>query len=147
MNRRLSERRIRSTCRDLVATQGKVSGRQLRRELKNRFGAVGKTERIFQIWRDETGQGAVSAMPIEVREMQERMNAAESSAAEERARAERAEYREQAHQDHWAMEVDRLRQAAASHGGSAAAIRSLQEQVLRLSAELNAARAMLMGRE
>jgi len=124
-----------------------VSGRELRRELKNRFGAVGKTERVFQIWREETGRGAVSAMPIEAREMQERMIAAESSAVEERARAERAEYRERAHQEHWAMEVDRLRQAASAHGGSAAAIRGLQEQVLKLSAELNAARAMLMGRE
>ena len=147
MNRRLSERRIRSTYRDLLASQGKVSGRQLRRELKDRFGAVGKTERIFQIWREETGQGAVSVVPIEVREMRERMIAAESSAAEERARAERAEYRERAHQEHWAMEVDRLRQAALAQAGSAAMIRGLQEQVLQLSADLSAARAMLMARE
>ena len=148
MNRRLSERRIRGTCRDLMASLGKVSGRRLRSELKNRFGAVGKTERVFQIWREETGHGTASAaVPIDERDMQERMIAAESSAAEERARAERAEYRERAHQEHWAMEVDRLRQAALAHAGSAAAIRNLQEQVLKLSAELGAARAMLMGRE
>ena len=26
----------------------------MRRELEHRFGAVGKTERVFQVWREET---------------------------------------------------------------------------------------------
>ena len=146
MNRRLSERRIRNTCRELLAERGKLSGRQLRRVLKERYGAAGKTERIFQIWREETGQGATVVPAIGAREMEERMVAAESQAAENLARAERAEYREQAHQDHWAMEVDRLRQSAMAQAGSPAVIRSLQEQVLRLTAELNAARALLAER-
>jgi hypothetical protein len=146
MNRRLSEQRVRNTCRELVAERGRISGRQLRQVLKGRFGAVGKTARIFRIWREETGQGAVMApQMIEAREMQERMVAAESRAAENLARAERAEFREQAHQDHWAMEVDRLRQAGLAQAGSAATIRGLQEQVLRLTAELNAARALLLA--
>jgi hypothetical protein len=34
----------------------------------------------------------------------------ESAAAENLARAERAEYRERAHQEKWAAEIDRLRQ-------------------------------------
>jgi hypothetical protein len=42
--------------------------------------------------------------------LKHRLAAAEAAAAENLARAERAEYREQAHQDKWAMEVDRLRQ-------------------------------------
>ncbi len=58
MNHRLSEERIRSTCRELVATLGSVSGRRLRTELRRRFGAVGKTERVFRIWREELGAGA-----------------------------------------------------------------------------------------
>jgi hypothetical protein len=35
---------------------------------------------------------------------------ADLAAAEHLARAERAEYREQAHQEKWAVEIDRLRQ-------------------------------------
>jgi hypothetical protein len=120
MNRRLSEHRIRATCRALLAKKtGRVSGRHLREELRERFGAVGKTERVFQIWREEVG-AAVGAGPateaapvarvsVEIAELQRRVAAAEAAAAENLARAERAEFREQAHQEKWAMEVDRLR--------------------------------------
>ena len=142
MNCRLSDQRIRNTCRELLSCQRRLSGRQLRRELKARFGASGKTARVFEIWREETGQGA--APPLAAGEMHERMEAAEKNAAEQLARAERAEYREQAHQDYWAVEVDRLRQKVAGHAGSAATLRVLQDQVIRLTAELNAARALLM---
>ena len=142
VNRRLSDLHIRSTCRELLTAHGSVSGRQLRRELKARFGASCKTARVFQIWREETGHAAMP--PPAVREMQQRMEAAETNAAEQLARAERAEYREQAHQDYWAVEVDRLRQKVAAHAGSAATLRVLQDQVIRLTAELNAARALLM---
>jgi hypothetical protein len=143
MNRRLSERRIRSTCQELVAARGKISGRELRRVLKDRFGAVGKTERVFQIWREETGQSLVLPPPIEAREMHERMLAAESSAAENLARAERAEFREQAHQDHWAAEIDRARRAGGNQPEYAVRIRELEEQVFRLSRELDAARGAI----
>jgi hypothetical protein len=68
---------------------------------------------------------------------------AEAAATENRQRAERAELREQAHQDRWAAEVDQLRQAAKAQPKYAAEIRSLQEQVLRLTVELHAARRML----
>lgn len=113
MNRRLSELQIRTTCRELVARDKKVSGRRLRRELKSRFGFIGKTEKVFQIWREETHRGSPAGsspeLPTDVVELQRRLKAAEAEAAEHLARAERAEYREQAHQDHWAMEIDRLR--------------------------------------
>ena len=107
MNRRLSEQRIRSTCRELLAKRGAVSGRGLREELRARFGAVGKTARVFAIWREEV---AVAAMPADVAKLKSRLAEVEAQAAENLARAERAEFREQAHQDRWAMEVDRLRQ-------------------------------------
>ena len=58
VNHRLPEARIRSTCRELLATHGSVSGRRLREELRRRFGAVGKTERVFRIWREELRAGA-----------------------------------------------------------------------------------------
>jgi Plasmid replication region DNA-binding N-term len=114
MNRRLTEFQIRSTCRELITRHPKCSGRQLRQELKSRFGAVGKTERVFEVWREETEEleraKLQAALPTEVAELQRQLKVAEGSAAENLKRAELAEYRECAHQDHWAMELDRLRQ-------------------------------------
>jgi Plasmid replication region DNA-binding N-term len=146
MNLRLREERIRKTCRDLLAGGARVSGRALRRELRTRFGAVGKTARVFQIWREESAppvSAPASTEPPDVVELQQRLRVAEAAAADNRARAERAEFREQAHQDHWSMEVDRLREQLRAQPKYAAEIRGLQEQVLRLSAELQAARRLL----
>jgi hypothetical protein len=115
MNHRLSELRIRATCRELLAKHGSVSGRRLREELRRRFGAVGKTERVFQIWREEISarekqRSALSPANGDSADLERRLAVAESAAAENLARAERAELREQAHQDKWAVEIDRLRQ-------------------------------------
>jgi hypothetical protein len=144
MNQRLGEHRIRTTCRELIAGGGRVSGRALRRELRSRFGAVGKTARVFQIWREESAP-APSAPDVshDVAPMQLRLDAAEAAAADHLARAERAEFREQAHQEHWALEIDRLREQLRAQPKYAAELRTLQEQVLRLSAELQATRAQL----
>jgi hypothetical protein len=76
---------------------------------------VGKTERVFAIWREET---AAKAVPADVADLKRRLTVAEAAAAENLARAERAEFREQAHQDKWAMEVDRLRQELRAMRGS-----------------------------
>jgi hypothetical protein len=152
MNRRLTEQRIRATCRELVATQpGRVSGRQLRAELRKRFGAAGKTARVFRIWREvvfpeaPASSQATPALPVEVAELQRQLVIAETAAAEMLARAERAEYRELAHQERWAAEVDALRQAAGHQPAAAMTIRLLQEQVFKLSRELAAARAAQDG--
>src|ERR1700719_4074680 len=113
MTRRLGEHRIRTTCRELIAGGGCVSGRALRRELRARFGAVGKTARVFQIWREESAPPPSAPGPTvshDVAQMQLRLHAAEVAAADHLARAERAEFREQAHQEHWALEIDRLRE-------------------------------------
>ena len=147
MNHRLSEARIRGTCRELISKGGRVSGRALCAELRRRFGAVGKTERVFQIWREETtakgSQGAITAVSADLAELQRRLATAEAAAAENLARAERAEYREQAHQDKWAMEVDGLRSQVRAQPNYAAELRALQEQVLKLTVELHATRAAL----
>jgi hypothetical protein len=91
-----------------------LSGRQLRRELKDRFGAVGKTARVFDLWREETQKTqiaiAAATLPTDIAELQRRLRIAEATAAENLKRAELAEYRERAHQDHWAVEIDRLKQ-------------------------------------
>lgn len=114
MNLQLSDQRIRATCRELVKARGCVSGRRLCEELRARFGAVGKTTRVFRIWREECASAAV---PVDVAKLKKQLEAAESAAAENLRRAERAELREQAHQDHWALEVDRLRQEVAALRG------------------------------
>jgi Plasmid replication region DNA-binding N-term len=150
MNRRLSDRHIRSACRDLLDAGGRVSGRSLRRTLRERFGAAGKTDRVFRIWREETAiqlEAARPQVPTEIAELQRRMRVAEQAADENRARAERAELREQAHQDRWAMEVDRLRQVVRAQPRYAAEIRELQERVLRLTVELHAARQLRSKQE
>jgi hypothetical protein len=107
MNQQLSEQRIRATCRELLKVQGRVSGRGLCAELRRRFGAVGKTTRVFQIWREECEN---AALPVDVANLKQQLKAAEAAAAENLKRAELAEYRERAHQDHWALEIDRLKQ-------------------------------------
>jgi hypothetical protein len=114
VNRRLSEFQIRTTCREMITRVPNLSGRQLRRELKDRFGAVGKTARVFDLWREETQKTqiaiAAAALPTDIAELQRRLRIAEATAAENLKRAELAEYRERAHQDHWAVEIDRLKQ-------------------------------------
>jgi hypothetical protein len=106
MNRRLSEQSIRETCRDLQSKEGAVSGRRLCAELRSRFGAVGKTVRVFAIWREEVARASA---PVYLAELKARLAAAEQQAAENLARAEQAEFREQARQDKWVLEIDRLR--------------------------------------
>jgi len=139
----LLDSQIRSTCRELLAAGSRVSGRTLRRTLQQRYGASGKTDRVFRIWREETTKYSDLARPqppTDIVELQRRLSAAEQLAAESVARAERAEVREMAHQDRWAMEVDRLRQEVRNQPRYAAEIRELQERVLRLTVELQAAR-------
>lgn len=113
MNRRLTELQIRSTCQALIARDANLTGRQLRNELKNRFGAVGRTARVFTLWREETESTrramAAAALPSDVAELQRRLQIAETAAAENLKRAELAEMREQAHQEHWALKIDELR--------------------------------------
>lgn len=148
MNQRLTEQHIRATCRELLANQRRVSGRALRRTLRTRYGAVGRTARVFQIWREEEAAcGPATSAPDtatvqntpDLREMQQRLKAAEELAAHHLARAELAEYRESAHQDAWALEIDRLRTRLRAQPGPAAEVRALHEQVARLTLALHAA--------
>jgi hypothetical protein len=156
MNHRLSEAWIRATYRELLANRGRVSGRALCAELRSRFGAVGKTERVFAIWREETAapvpgsrvptsraSSSTAEVAAEIAELKRRLDVAEAAAAQNLARAERAEYREQAHQDKWAMEIDGLRSQLRAQPNYAAELRALQEQVLKLTVELHAARSAL----
>jgi hypothetical protein len=114
VNHRLSEQCIRSTYRELIAKRGDVSGRGLREELRRRFGAVGKTARVFAIWREEVAATANKEPTIDASvewaELKRRLEAAEDEAAANLKRAERAEFREQVRQQQCALEIDRLTQ-------------------------------------
>jgi hypothetical protein len=155
MNRRLAEDRIRATCRELLMRQRRLSGRALRRALKERFDAVGNTARVFAIWReelaarDEGGPGGGGALPAEhppeLAELLRRLAEAEVRAAQILARAELAELREQSHQERWALEIDRLRQELRAQGGYAADLRRLQTHVNHLMIENAALREQLSG--
>src|SRR6202012_5038000 len=105
MNMQLSAARIRATCRELLKSHPDVSGRQLCAELRTRYGAAGKIARGFRIWREEIAALRVTQLPGEIALLKQKFHAAEAAAAEYLKRAELAEFREQAHQDHWALEV------------------------------------------
>lgn len=146
VNRRLTDHHIRTTCRDLLAQHGAtLTGRQLRRTLRQRYGAVGKTERVFGIWRELTqGSSAVADLrPTDAAELHRRLHAATAAAAQAVERAELSEFRARADQDRWAAQIDDLRQHLQAQPATQAQVRVLQDQVQRLSIELLGARAMI----
>jgi hypothetical protein len=145
MNLQLPESTVRTVCRELIDRHGQISGRALCVELKRRFGAVGKTSRIFALWRAESAAAAARSRLRRVgqEEILARLEAAERQAAEYLARAKLAEEREESHQSHWALEIDRLREQLRHQPNYAADNRRLQTQVLELTAELAVLRSAL----
>ena len=150
MNQKISELQLRALCRELMRRGAPVTGRQMRRELQARYGAVGKTARVFRIWRQESRVETAPIMraqdpaPIartENSELERRLAAAETEARANRERAELAESRERAHQEHWAMEIDRLREELRAQTQHTAEMLRLREQLQRLRAEVAAYRS------
>ena len=156
MNCRISDVSLRGVCRELLGAGRPVSHRVLRQVLHERFGATGKTARVLRVWREESARQAVvakqtndrpptPALPIDVQQLQARLQQAEAHAAEQTARAEVAELREQSHQDRWALEIDQLREQLRAQPNYAREVRTLQSTVSRLTAELAALRGALAG--
>jgi hypothetical protein len=117
MGRQLTDEEIRSTLATLLHTRTQVSGRSLRRALRARFGAVGRTARVFQIWREMTGTTDRGALELS-EYSKEQLRAGELRVRAAEARALLAEEREQAHQDKWAGEIHALREQLARHEAS-----------------------------
>jgi hypothetical protein len=117
MARQLTDDEVRSTLVTLLEARPQVSGRSLRRALRARYGAVGRTARVFQIWREMTGERPRGTVELtdyagaQIRAAEARVHAAE-------LRATRAEEREQAHQDKWAVEIHALREQLSQHESS-----------------------------
>jgi hypothetical protein len=116
VNTRLSDFEIRSTCLEIISASGTCSGRALRRTLRERFGASGRTDRVFRIWREliaEQGMQVGEGRELTPRMWIERLATVERRAEAAEIRAALAEHREQVHQDKWASEILALRQRVA----------------------------------
>jgi hypothetical protein len=145
MNRKLSDQQIRSTYESLSRCGELVSGRTLRMALRTKFGASGKTARVFAICRSL--QRPAISEPADIAALRRELEAAErgrAHAEQERdqalARAVLSEERELAHQDRWANQIYELRQQMESLRGEGARRRALEEQVARLMRELQGLR-------
>jgi hypothetical protein len=115
--------------------------------LRDRFGAAGKTARVIKIWHEEADRWAAARrkpepppatalLPTDVVMLQELLAEAQREAAQFKARAELAEVREQAHQDRWGLEIDRLREQLRAQPNYQRDIRTMQDTIMRLTAEL-----------
>jgi hypothetical protein len=150
---RIPEIGLRGVCRELLRLEGPVSHRALRQVLRDRFGAAGKTARVIKIWHEEADRWAAArhkpgpppatALLPTVVTLQARLAEAQREAAQSKARAELAEVREQAHQDHWGLEIDRLREQLRAQPKYQRDIRTMQDTIMRLTAELAVLRSAL----
>jgi hypothetical protein len=105
----VSDREIKLVIRDLTVEDRLPSGAQLRAVLRARFGSRGGVSRIYRLLAHERGaqQKVVPSEPGDVGKLSREVESL-------RKAVQLAEYREQAHQSRWAMEVDRLRQQVAT---------------------------------
>jgi len=141
MNRKLTDQQIVATFRDLSARNKRVSGRSLRAALREQFGAAGKTDRVFALYRALTAPA--SAEPVDVLDLRQRIAEHEQSLVAAVSRAERSEAREIAHQDRWANEIHELRERVEQLKGEAVRRKELEAQVLLLHRELQELRGRL----
>jgi hypothetical protein len=149
MNRKLSDEQIIATLQSLRGAGAPVTGRALQAALRARFGAAGKTERVFAHCR-ALGTAQEPGEPVEPQAgaqwrrqalaAEQAVRAAQSELKLALARAARSEAREVAHQDRWAGEIHSLRETVARLQGERARRQILEDQVLRLQRELQVLR-------
>lgn len=137
MPAKLSNGQIEMLCREVLAREASPSGRSLRRALRERYGAVGRTDRIYAIWRRLTvGENALGA----VTDAERHRWTVRIAAAEERVRL--AEEREIKHQDRWASELYELREQLRTRQGTLASgvshdvYRRTHQELLQVRGEL-----------
>jgi DNA repair exonuclease SbcCD ATPase subunit len=152
MNRKLTDRQIATVCRELLAKDPATSGRALRAELKLRFEAPGKTDRVFAVWRTLRAKAregtapdsaVAAALKRQVAELEARVREADLTREAAEQRALLSEAREIAHQDRWAHEIHTLRAEVRRLTGEGDRRVELEERVLDLSRELARVRARL----
>jgi hypothetical protein len=131
----VSDAEVLALIRELAGEGAPPSGVQLRAELRRRHGVRGGVARIYRLLR-AAEEGTRAPPPDLQREL---------DAARERARL--AEFREEAHQLHWAREVDGLRTRLVEAERLAARARALEEQNLELRRRLQSAELRLAAVE
>jgi hypothetical protein len=148
---KLSDEQILLVCRELLHTNGpQTSLREVQLALRQRYSAVGKTTRLLCLWRTLT-QEQTPPTPPDPSEF-ERLRArtldaeriARSALDEAEAavrRAEISEERERAHQDHWALQIDELRQKLAQYQDAFRRTADLENRNLALHRQVAALRA------
>jgi len=141
VNRKLTEAQVAAAYAALVAKGRPVSGRALRAELQLRYGAVGKTARVFALCRALRVPEVPESTPAtelrrELGDAQRQRLEAIEERDRERARAERSELREIAHQDRWANEIHELRRQLGELQSERARRQALDELVVRLQREV-----------
>ncbi|HEY6451448.1 MAG TPA: hypothetical protein VIX87_02495 [Steroidobacteraceae bacterium] len=146
MNCKLTDAQIVDTWQRLGGPASKVSGRALRFALKQQYGAAGKTERVFALWRSLRAPAAPpqplsAALEGELRLAEQGRAAALEERDRAISRAQRSEARELAHQDRWANEIYALRESLEQLKGERARRLAAEGQVLRLQQELQVLRA------
>jgi len=135
---KLTDGQIELLCREVLARETTPSGRLLRRALRERYGVVGRTTRIYAIWRRLTvGENSAGA----VTDAERHGWTVRLAAAEERVRL--AEEREIKHQDRWAGELHALREQLRTRQGSLASgvshdvYRRVHQELLQVRGELD----------
>lgn len=135
MSKQLSDAQIRGVIESLHNADQKITGLAVRTELRRRFGMPGGVERIYRL----ISEVQSAAHPDHQLELNDAIVLLKQQLAEAVQRAELAEYREQAHQEKWAMEIDLLRQQLRSAHVDARKLSEAQNQVLELRRELHRA--------
>ena len=156
MNRKLTDRQIATVCRELLARDPATSGRAVRRELKRRFDAPGKTDRVFAVWRtlragaakgSERDRGLDEGLRRQVSELEAKLRESELAKEAAERRALLSEAREIAHQNRWAYEVDALRSEVRKLDEEGSRRAELESRVLDLTREIAQLRARLARHE
>jgi hypothetical protein len=133
---KLTDRQIEMLCSEILAREPAPSGRLVRRALHARYGAVGRTDRVYGIWR-RLSRGESAQKPVT--DQERHRWTVRLAAAEERARL--AEEREIKHQDRWASEVYALRERLRAQGSFSSGVshdvyRRVHQELLQVRAEL-----------
>jgi hypothetical protein len=124
MRQDLTTAQIREVCRELLQHPNSTSVRSTMRELRKKYGACGRTERVAEILRQEKQIQLTPGEP-------EDLVALRSQLLEAQRRAERAEERERRHQDFWAARYqEKVAEWQAARAPAPAGVSS--EQYLRL---------------
>ena len=100
---KVQDSEVKAVIRALTAGDTLPSGAAVREALHDRYGSRGGVTRIYRLLTDERRRLTPPPAPGSIEMLQAELKAMQG-------RAERAEERELAHQDRWAIEIDQLRQ-------------------------------------